>query len=347
MSYQNQQIGYNQIKTDLKEKSYKNLYVFFGDEDYLKKLYINKMKNAIVNKSFKEFNLIELEAKNITTDIFINSIESCPMFCDKKLVIIKDFNLYKPPLEFKEILPQILCDLPEYTCLVFYYETIKYAPDKKMKIYKIINTQASINEFCAMSEGEIIPILKKHTNKYGKQIDTETCRYLLFLCGNSMTNLFTEIDKAISYTNFEQVRKSDIENVCIKTLDAVVFDIADNISKMNFESAILILRELIAQKNSEVTLFSTVQKHIQKIYCTKLFMLTPNAQKEDFMKLINTNSSFYANKLKSISNNISIEWLRNSIKICCETDSALKSTSTNKQKIIELAFLKMATIENR
>ena len=53
--------SYKQIQLDLQSKSYQKLYIFYGEEDYLKEKYLKRLKKAIVDETFAEFNLIEFE----------------------------------------------------------------------------------------------------------------------------------------------------------------------------------------------------------------------------------------------------------------------------------------------
>lgn len=347
MANQKENIGYKQIQLDLQSKNYQKLYIFYGEEDYLKERYLQRLKKAIVDETFAQFNLVEFEGKGLNAEILTEAIESYPAFSERKMIIIKDLDIYKPPSSLNEVLPSLLSDLPDYICLVFYYDTIEYKPDKRMKLYSILSKFASINEFGRMSENELITSISKYVKNAGKEISKNTCQYLLFLCGNSMTNLLTEIDKAIAHSTLPEIKKYNIEAVCTQTLDAVVFDLTDNIAAKRFDKSISILNDLIAQKNTEVMLFSAIQKHMQRMYAAKLFMQTPSANPKELMSLIGTGSSFYANKIQDMARRISLNWLRECIKICGETDIALKSSSTDKIKIIEIALLQMASTEDR
>lgn len=66
---------------------------------------------------------------------------------DKKLIIVKDFDLFKPPAGFADVLPSVLGDLPEYVCLVFYYDVLDGKPDKRTKLYKTLEKHACFAEF--------------------------------------------------------------------------------------------------------------------------------------------------------------------------------------------------------
>lgn len=50
----------------------------------------------------------------------------------------------------------------------------------------------------------------------------------------------------------DSVKKSDIDAVCTKVLDAVTFDLTDAITAQRFDRALGLVQELIAQKNEPI-----------------------------------------------------------------------------------------------
>lgn len=334
--------GSEQLKNDLKNKDFKPLYILYGEEDYLKSHYLHELQAALVEPDFAEFNFQEFEGKNLTPEILTEAVESYPAFSERKLVVVRDFDLYKPPAAFQGMLAELLGDLPEYICLVFYYDLLPFKADKRTKMQAILDKTACFAEFSHLEERELIAWVKRRVRALEKDIDTDTCAYFLFLCGNSMTNLATEIEKAAAHSTLHEIKKYSIDEVCTRVLDAVIFDLTDAITEKRFEKAIAIVGELLAQKNTEVAIFSAILRHIQRMYAAKLSEQSHGSSKELF-SLIGSNSSFYAQKLIRAAREVTLPWLRDAIRICGETDAALKSSSADKQKIIELALLQMAS----
>lgn len=334
--------GSEQLKNDLKTQNFQNLYIFYGEEDYLKNYYLHALQTALVQEDFAEFNLIEFDGKNLTPEALTEAVEGYPAFAERKLVIVRDFDIYKPPAAFQTILIDLLQDLPDYICLVFYYNTLPFKADKRTKMHSLLDKTACFAEFSHLEERELMAWVRRRMRALDKDIDADTCAYFLFLCGNSMTNLITEIEKVAAHSTLHEIKRYNIDEVCTRVLDAVIFDLTDAITQKRFEKAIAIVGDLLAQKNSEVAIFSAVLRHIQRLYAAKLSQQSHGNSKE-LLTLIGSNSSFYAQKLTSAARGVSLAWLREAIRICGETDAALKSSAADKQKIIELALLQMAS----
>ena len=156
-----------------------------------------------------------------------------------------------------------------------------------------------------------------------------------------MTNLISETEKAAAFATVDTISTYHIDAVCTRVLDAVVFDLTDAISARKFDQAVALVGDLIAQKNNEVAIFTTITRHIQRLYAAKL---SENARggENALFELLGTHSSYYARQIVSAARKTTLPWLRRAAHVCAETDALLKSSAADKQKLLELALLSMA-----
>ncbi len=333
--------GKAQLIRDLKNGEFAPLYIISGEETYLKEYYLRQLREKVVDPAFADFNLIEFEGKGLTVEQLTEAIDSYPAMSEKKLIIVSDFDLFKPPAGFSDVLPGILGDLPEYVCLVFYYDVLEGKPDKRTKLYKTLEKTACFAEFSHQEERELVAWLERRARALGCSIAPEDASYMIFLCGNSMTNLAGEMEKAAAHTTTGIIKKYNIDAVCSPVLDAVVFDLTDAITAGKFDRAVTLVGELIAQKNSEVMIFTTITRHIQRLYAAKL-CAEARAGDKQLMEMIGSKSPYYARQIQNAARRVPLTWLRHAASICARTDSALKGSAVDRQKQIELALLSMA-----
>ena len=164
---------------------------------------------------------------------------------------------------------------------------------------------------------------------------------MIFLCGNSMTNLTGEMEKAAAHTTTGVIKKYNIDAVCSPVLDAVVFDLTDAITVGKFDRAVALVGELIAQKNNEVMIFTTITRHIQRLYAAKLCAEARGGEKQ-LMEMIGSKSPYFARQIQNAARRVPLSWLRKVASLCAKTDSELKGSAVDRQKQIELALLSMA-----
>lgn len=333
--------GKAKLIRDLKEGTLAPLYIFSGEETYLKEYYLQELKKTAVDPAFAEFNLIEYEGKGLTPEQLSEAIDSYPAMADHKLVIVTDFDLYKPPAGFADFLPELLGDLPDYVTLVFYYDVLEGKPDKRLKLYKVLEKLACFAVFDHMEERELIAWIERRARALDRVISADHASYLIFLCGNAMTNLAGEIEKAAAHSTTGEIQKYNIDSVCSRVLEAVVFDLTDAITAGKFDRAVALVGDLLAQKNNEVMIFTTITRHIQRLYAAKLCEAARGGEKE-LMEMIGSKSPYYARQIQNAARRVPLGWLRKAASRCAETDAALKGSAIDRQKQIELTLLSLA-----
>ena len=114
--------GIKQLKTDIANGTIGSLYVFYGEEGYLKRHYLNQLKE-LCGGPFEAFNTVLLDGEQVSVQALSDAVDSIPMGSEKKLVVVRDYKLMQPTGDMKEFLPQLLASLPEYVCLIFYFDT--------------------------------------------------------------------------------------------------------------------------------------------------------------------------------------------------------------------------------
>ena len=202
--------GKSQLIRDLKNGEFATLYIISGEESYMKEYYLRQLRQKVVDETFADFNLIEFEGKGLTPEMLTEAIDSYPAMADKKLIIVKDFDLFKPPAGFADVLPGVLGDLPEYVCLVFYYDVLDGKPDKRTKLYKTLEKHACFVEFAHAEEQELVAWLERRAKALGCMIEPGDASYMIFLCGNSMTNLAGEMEKLPQGRGFHGLHAADL-----------------------------------------------------------------------------------------------------------------------------------------
>ena len=87
------------LKRDLKGGKTENLYLFYGEESYLKELYTERIKKLVPDNGFPEFNYMKFEGPDTELSELDSAWESFPMMAEKKLILIKDSGIFNRPNE--------------------------------------------------------------------------------------------------------------------------------------------------------------------------------------------------------------------------------------------------------
>lgn len=112
-----------------------------------------------------------------------------------------------------------------------------------------------------------------------------------------MQDLINEIRKLIEYKGKGgTITKQDVDKLCIKQIQAVIFDLTDNLGKKETSKALEVLQGLIINKEPIQKILITLYNHFKKLYIVKI------AEKnyEDLAVAMNLkpNQMFLVNKYK-------------------------------------------------
>lgn len=106
-----------------------------------------------------------------------------------------------------------------------------------------------------------------------------------------------------------QIKKEDVDLLCIKQIDSVIFDLTDNLGKKNIKESLKVLNNLIYEKEPIQKILISLYNHFKRLYITKI-ALKYNKNLEQSLKL-KPNQSFLTGKYKAQANYFKEEELRN------------------------------------
>ena len=66
------------------------------------------------------------------------------------------------------------------------------------------------------------------------------------------------------------IKKEDIDKLCIKQLDSVIFDLKDSLGKKDISKALEVLNNLLYSKEPIQRILITLYNHFKKLYIVKL-----------------------------------------------------------------------------
>lgn len=337
------QSDFEMLRQDIKNNNLKNFYVFHGVEDYLKNHSLKMIENFLLDEAFKSFNLEKFDENNFDLQEFSNAIESFPAMSDKKLIIVRDFDLFKMKAEIKDEIIEILSDLPDYVCVIFDYATIEFKQDKRQKISNVIKNYGQIVHFDFQPQSELNIWLKKRFAVDKIKISNTTCEYLTYICSMSMSNLASECEKLREYCK-DEVLQSDIDAICSKVLEAKIFDITDKLLKRDVVSAGQLVDDLLMLKTEEFSIMSVINSQFQRLYSAKMGI---NRKKNEqyFMDLWNIRSPFAIRMSLSQAQDYDLDFLREACNLCVKTAVDMVSVNMEKSKLLQLLIVKIGAID--
>ena len=120
------------LNEDLKTGQFKQIYLLYGEEAYLKKQYKDRFVKAMLPEG-DTFNYSYYEGKGVNPKEIIDLAETMPFFAERRLIVLENTGFLKNACPD---LADYVKQMPETTNMIFVEEEL----DKRGKLYKAINS---------------------------------------------------------------------------------------------------------------------------------------------------------------------------------------------------------------
>jgi DNA polymerase-3 subunit delta len=327
--------GYAELNREIKENRIGRLYLFHGEEAYLRAVSLINIQKALVPDGAEGFNLHRFSGKGLTLHELSDAVLGIPFLCERKLVLADDFDLLGVPASDRDSWAAFLGAVPVTCCLIFIYDTIPYKPDGRSKIQAALNRSARVIEFCEQEDHQLITWIGRRFESLGKRIGRELCEYLIFRCGRGMTGLIGEIAKTAAYNSDDEITRSSIDEVTEPVLEAVAFDLSDAVADGNAGRAAEILQTLQWMREPPEVLLGTVSKTLRGLYAARL-AIDHRKNARDVMAVCGYRSTYPAEKLLRSARKRPLIWYQDALVAAREADAMLKGeVEAERERIME------------
>lgn len=261
----------------------------------------------------------------------ISDLETPSFGFEKKLIIAKNTGMFKKEgrKKAKKDDQSIKSKLLEYLKENFEYikdsVILVFVEDEadKSDLLEFINKNGIVCNFEYQKPAQIQARIKAITNAYKVNIDTPTLSYFIECCGTDMQDLINEIRKLIEYEGQGgTITKDDIDNLSIKKMESIIFDLTDSLGKKNTKVAIEVLRNLIMAKEPVQKILITLYGHFKKLYLVKLAL--KNNKDIIYALDLKPNQTFLVNKYKMQAGYFKTSEIRRILKELCDLDYKYK-----------------------
>ena len=329
------------LKQALREKRTDRLYIFYGEEAFLLRHYLGQLKKLLIDELTESFNFHKLTQENFDIQSFADAVENLPMMAENTMVLVEEVDLFKLPEDERTKLVQVFSDIPEYCTVVFTYETTPWKPDKRLKkLYDAIADNGQLVEFAKQSQRDLITWITRHFAANQKNIAPDLCAYLIDITDGTMTSLAGEIKKICAYSGSDTVKKSDIDAVVEPVLEAVVFNMTNQLSDGNYGAALVTLQKLLKLQEEPVLILGAIGANFRKMAAAKV-LRNSGKNSSDLMRLCGM-GEYPAKKTMSACTRFSERFYAAAAELVLETDRGLKTSQDTPERLLEVLIMRLA-----
>lgn len=244
------------IDEDIKSGQFRQSYLLYGEEVYLKKQYRDKLVRAMTTEG-DTMNFSSYAGKDINPGELVDLAETLPFFADRRVILVEDSGFFKNTCD---ILADYLPEVNASTCFIFVESEI----DKRSKMYKAIKKSGALVEFPTQNEALITRWILGRIGKEKKKITQAVLQLFLSRTGLDMSNIDRELEKLLSYTfKKEVIEASDVEAIVTEQMENRIFDMVDAISGHNQKKALDLYYDLLTLKEAPMRILFLITRQFR------------------------------------------------------------------------------------
>ena len=261
------------LNEDLKSGQFKNIYLLYGDEAYLKKMYKDRFTKAMLPEG-DTMNYAYYEGKGINPREVIDLSETMPFFADRRFIVLENTGF------FKNAAPEMadyMKEVPETTYFLFIENEI----DKRSKMYKAVKDKGRIVELPYQDEVTLKKWILGFVKKEGKNITERTLNHFLGKVGTDMENIQKELEKVFCYAlERTEITIADIDAVCVTQITNSIFDMLHAVANRRTEEALDLYYDLVALKEPPMRILFMLTREFRLLLQVKELMKQGYDKKE-------------------------------------------------------------------
>ncbi|MFP4697889.1 MAG: DNA polymerase III subunit delta [Eubacteriales bacterium] len=325
-----------ELKQQLKKGELSNLYLFFGEENFLKDLYKKRIKFKLLGSDDDVMNYNYYEGKQVQVDDIIEMAETLPFLGEHRLIIIENSELFKSGKKNEtDTMAEYLDNLPSTTYIIFVEDNV----DKRNKLYKLIKKIGNPVEFKEVSEYEIKQWISLTAKKNNIIISSDVSDYFIQVVGTDMKTVEKEFEKLISYSiNEKEIKKDAIDNICSNLLENKIFDMIDAIGEKRQEIALKLYHDLLTLKEPPFRILFMLVRQFRMLLQVKT-LSNKRLNSFNISKKLQLRKFIVDSCLKQIKN-FNEDKLKKALFDCLEYETLVKTGRMEDKLAIEMIIIK-------
>ena len=319
------------LNQDIKSGEFKQIYLLYGEEAFLKNSYKNRLKEAIIGDD--TMNFARFEGKGLDVDELIRLADTMPFFGDRRLILIEDSGLFKS--SGADALVEYLPQMPDTTCMLF----VENEVDKRNRLYKKVKDLGYVAEMERQDARQLGAWAGGILAKEGKKITGRTMELFLSKTGDDMENIRMELEKVISYTlGRDVITDEDVMTVCTVQVTNRIFDMVAAIVNRQTRKAMDLYEDLLTLKEPPMRILFLIARQFNQLLQVKELMAKGMDKGTIASKL--KMQPFVVGKTMPQARQFSREQILSYVNSCVETEEAVKSGRLQDRLAVELLITK-------
>ncbi len=306
-------------------------YLFWGEEEYLKRHYAKLLREKIIKEGMADFNLVSIEfEKGAVIDDIAEALKTPPVLAPHKMVEVSGLVFDSLKKEEEKKLVEAVKKRADDTILLFFTHLDEFdITSKKAREKKLVRELSELLFFTKFPRQEKEK-LRSWTDKIftteSLHISDVSIDKMIELCDYSMTRLRSEGDKIVCRAKFSgvvQIPQEWIPEMVRPTAENAIFDLCDAVMLQNRSEAGDIFENLAGQNFEPNVILASVSRCISGLLMMYSAINSGVSPKDAVIP--SGFQAWQADKVTKALRNRTATGLARSVEKCLECDTFIKT----------------------
>jgi len=314
---------YEDIKNEISQSVFKQIYLLYGDDEFLKNSVYNVIKSNLLKKNNSKLDELKYNDESDIFDI-LNECNTYAFTGNAKLIKCKNTNFFSKE-EYTEPLTRIVNDISDNTFIIFIETNIS----KKLTSFKNFNKSGYAYDISKGKPDDVKKFIYLSFKREGKTISSSDLDLFIEFSGLNLAYISLNIDKILLYMNDQKNVTSDmIKLLCNGITDVKSYELCSYLCKKDLKNTLNVYYDMIALKYSIPYFLAILFNTFYELYNIKI---SNTLKSDDFRKRIAIDNA----------SKFSLEALNTIIKDICDFDHDFKTGKINQDSLMIILFSKI------
>lgn len=329
---------YDEVVVKMRKGHFDPVYLFVGEEDFLKEEAIRLITSTLIDPTIKDFNFDLLYGSETDAATAMDMASSFPLMAERRLVLFRDIQHCSP--KDRKILLNYAAHPLQTTCLVLVGPKV----DLRKGFYRDLSKAATTVVFWPLFDNQIPSWIRKRLQGRNKKISSKALTVLQNLVGSNLQELANEIDKLLIYiSERETINQEDVETVVGMTKTHSVYDLAESVAEKRHNDSLQILHSLLDSGETEGGIIWTLTRHFSTLVKIRELQKHDTSAKEIARK-IKTRQSLMNSYLRQ-SRSYSPPQFERAFQLLLAADAHLKSSYQHPKLTMEIMVHRLCRLD--
>lgn len=328
-------------------------YLFWGEEDYLRRHYTGVLRDKIKSEGMEEFNfvLLDFEEGAQISEIAENLLTP-PVFTSHKMIEVRGLDILNLKKDEEKELISAIDSRGSDTVLLFNFNAdaldLTVKKTRERKIIRDLSEKLFFVQFARQPKQKLVSWTDRIFSSENVRIRDVDISKMIDLCDFSMTRLKNESEKLICRAksqNLEEIVPEWIDKTVKPSAENELFDLSDALLEMDKTRAVEIFENLVGQNFDPSVILATLSRAI--VSESVFFSARKSGKSRNDAAALSEVPVWKSDKYDVALSKRTEEGICKSVRDVFECEVKLKSEAGDKIFLVERLLFTLLSEENR